>query len=201
MQAATTTRECDTSTPPLACLLSEASVHPSISTGKERDAESGNEYFIARYYGSSMGRFLSPDWSAKAEPVPYAKLGNPQSLNLYEYVGNNPLIYIDADGHCWPQWLCNFVQNTYLRFSNWHDGFGFQTDAGVENHPNKRSQRKKRENRAAEELGKGNNQPNPQEKLRELELQVTLPGPYKRVDTIGPAPIPKKQNLPVGMSA
>jgi hypothetical protein len=29
-----------------------------------------------------MGRFMSPDWSAKAEPVPYAKLDNRQSLNL-----------------------------------------------------------------------------------------------------------------------
>jgi RHS repeat-associated protein len=30
-------------------------------TGKERDTESGNDYFGARYYGSSMGRFMSPD--------------------------------------------------------------------------------------------------------------------------------------------
>jgi RHS repeat-associated protein len=30
-------------------------------TGKERDAESGLDYFGARYYGSSMGRFMSPD--------------------------------------------------------------------------------------------------------------------------------------------
>ena len=33
------------------------------------------------------------------EPVPYAKLSDPQSLNLYAYVGNNPLIHVDADGH------------------------------------------------------------------------------------------------------
>jgi RHS repeat-associated protein len=69
-------------------------------TGKERDSESGNDYFGARYYASSMGRFLSPDWSAKAEPVPYAKLDNPQSLNLYTYALNNPLRNIDKDGHC-----------------------------------------------------------------------------------------------------
>jgi len=68
-------------------------------TGKERDTESGNDYFGARYYASSMGRFMSPDWSAKAEPVPYAKLDNPQSLNLYAYVGNNPLIRTDPTGH------------------------------------------------------------------------------------------------------
>jgi len=68
-------------------------------TGKERDTESGNDYFEARYYASSMGRFMSPDWSAKYEPIPYAKLDNPQSLNLYSYVLNNPLSAVDPDGH------------------------------------------------------------------------------------------------------
>jgi len=69
-------------------------------TGKERDAESGNDYFGARYYASSMGRFMSPDWAAKEEPVPYATFDDPQSLNLYSYVRNNPLSRVDADGHC-----------------------------------------------------------------------------------------------------
>ena len=68
-------------------------------TGKERDTESGNDYFEARYYASTMGRFLSPDWSAQVEPVPYAKLDNPQSLNLYTYALNNPLRIVDLDGH------------------------------------------------------------------------------------------------------
>jgi RHS repeat-associated protein len=72
---------------------------PSIYTGKERDTESGNDYFGARYYSSSMGRFMSPDWSAKVAPVPYAKLDNPQSLNLYSYMLNNPLSGVDPDGH------------------------------------------------------------------------------------------------------
>jgi RHS repeat-associated protein len=72
---------------------------PRYFTGKERDAESGNDYFGARYYASSMGRWLSPDWSAKEEPVPYANLGDPQSLNLYAYVMNNPLDEVDVDGH------------------------------------------------------------------------------------------------------
>ena len=72
---------------------------PSRSTAKERDTESGNDYFGARYYASSMGRFLSPDWSAKEEPVPYAQMDDPQSLNLYSYVRNNPLTRVDADGH------------------------------------------------------------------------------------------------------
>lgn len=47
-----------------------------------------------------MGRFMSPDWSEKVTPVPYAKLDDPQSLNLYAYVGNNPLSKADPDGHC-----------------------------------------------------------------------------------------------------
>jgi RHS repeat-associated protein len=68
-------------------------------TGKEHDTESGNDYFDARYYSSTMGRFMSPDWSAQEEPIPYAKLDDPQSLNLYSYALNNPLIIIDTDGH------------------------------------------------------------------------------------------------------
>lgn len=96
-------RILDTSTTlPLACLLSEASACRSISTGKERDTESGNDYFGARYYSSSMGRFMSPDWSAKEDPVPYAHLDDPQSLNLYSYVENNPLFKADLDGHGCP---------------------------------------------------------------------------------------------------
>jgi len=68
-------------------------------TGKERDTESGNDYFEARYYASSFGRFMSPDWSAKEEPVPYAKLDDPQSLNLYAYVEDNPSGRTDPSGH------------------------------------------------------------------------------------------------------
>jgi len=46
-----------------------------------------------------MGRFMSPDFSDSPEPVPYADLMNPQSLNLYSYVKNNPLSMTDPDGH------------------------------------------------------------------------------------------------------
>ena len=63
-------------------------------TGKERDTESGNDYFGARYYGSSMGRFLSPDDVI----ITPERLTNPQQLNLYAYVANNPLRYIDPTG-------------------------------------------------------------------------------------------------------
>lgn len=74
----------------------------SRCTGKERDAESGNDYFGARYYASSMGRWMSPDYDNTGddpEPIPYADLEGPQSLNLYSYVGNNPLYRKDPDGH------------------------------------------------------------------------------------------------------
>jgi RHS repeat-associated protein len=66
----------------------------SRSTGKERDTETGNDYFGARYYGSSMGRFMSPD------PVFISaqRLADPQSLNLYAYVRNNPLGLTDDTG-------------------------------------------------------------------------------------------------------
>jgi RHS repeat-associated protein len=70
-------------------------------TGKERDSESGNDYFGARYYASNMGRFMSPDFSEKLDPVPYAKLSDPQTLNLYSYVLNHPLNSIDPNGHNW----------------------------------------------------------------------------------------------------
>ena len=51
-----------------------------------------------------MGRWMSPDWAAKPEAVPYSDLSNPQSLNLYAYVGNNPLSKNDPDGHLEAQW-------------------------------------------------------------------------------------------------
>lgn len=71
-------------------------------TGKERDTESGLDEFGARYYSSSIGRFMIPDWAAKPTAVPYAEFGNPQSLNLYSYVENNPLYKPDLDGHGCP---------------------------------------------------------------------------------------------------
>jgi RHS repeat-associated protein len=71
----------------------------SRSTGKERDAESGNDYFDARYYSSAVGRFMSPDWAEDPSNVPYATFSDPQSLNLYSYGLNNPLKNRDSDGH------------------------------------------------------------------------------------------------------
>src|SRR5437763_7410892 len=68
-------------------------------TGKERDAETGLDYFGARYYSNGQGRFITPDWAAKSTAVPYADFTDPQSLNLYSYVRNLPASKFDADGH------------------------------------------------------------------------------------------------------
>ncbi len=60
-------------------------------TGKERDAESGLDNFGARYDASSLGRFMTPD------PLG-GKLVNPQTLNKYSYVANNPINFTDPTG-------------------------------------------------------------------------------------------------------
>jgi len=72
--------------------------------GSERDwwnhlSPTNLDNFGARYYSSAMGRFMTPDWAAKPTAVPYANYGNPQSLNLYSYVENNPTTTADLDGH------------------------------------------------------------------------------------------------------
>jgi RHS repeat-associated protein len=70
-------------------------------TQKERDNESGLDYFLARYYSSAQGRFTSPDplgpW-AMSEEEKAAFLTTPQKWNRYAYVTNNPLRYSDPDG-------------------------------------------------------------------------------------------------------
>lgn len=62
-------------------------------TAKERDAETGLDFFGARYMSSAQVRFTSPD--------PLLNSGrpwNPQSWNRYAYALNNPLTYFDPDG-------------------------------------------------------------------------------------------------------
>jgi RHS repeat-associated protein len=62
-------------------------------TGKERDAETGLDYFGARYFSSAQGRFTTPD-----PLMASAKASNPQTWNRYAYTLNNPLRYVDPDG-------------------------------------------------------------------------------------------------------
>jgi RHS repeat-associated protein len=62
-------------------------------TQKERDVETGLDYFGARYYSNVQGRFTSPD-----KPFADQNIVEPQSWNLYSYVRNNPLKYVDDFG-------------------------------------------------------------------------------------------------------
>jgi RHS repeat-associated protein len=62
-------------------------------TSKERDAETGLDWFGFRYMSSAQGRFTNPD-----EPFAGWDQHDPQSFNLYSYVQNNPLRYTDPNG-------------------------------------------------------------------------------------------------------
>jgi RHS repeat-associated protein len=61
-------------------------------TGQEEDNSTGLYFYQARYYDSHLGRFIQPD---KIVPQPF----NPQALNRYSYVLNNPLRYTDPTGY------------------------------------------------------------------------------------------------------
>jgi RHS repeat-associated protein len=63
-------------------------------TQKERDTETGLDFFEARYYAGMQGRFTSAD----PFTVTPARVLDPQQLNLYSYVRNNPLAHIDPTG-------------------------------------------------------------------------------------------------------
>ncbi|MGA9772165.1 MAG: RHS repeat-associated core domain-containing protein [Blastocatellia bacterium] len=105
-------------------------------TSKERDNETGLDYFLARYYSSAQGRFTSPD-------IPFAgqDYTNPQSWNLYTYCGNNPLTLVDLDGHRWfykqengkvtdIQWVNPNKDGSYTS-----PGEGYQEFIPTEQHP------------------------------------------------------------------
>ena len=62
-------------------------------TQKERDNETGLDYFLARYYASQQGRFTSPDPDNAG-----VNEDDPQSWNAYIYARNSPVVKTDPDG-------------------------------------------------------------------------------------------------------
>jgi len=83
-------------------------------TGKERDSETGLDYFGARYFSGAQGRFTSPDIPLYAQDP-----AEPQSWNLYSYTANNPLARIDPDGRNWFN-----INGTW----QWHEGSDVNND-------------------------------------------------------------------------
>jgi RHS repeat-associated protein len=97
---------------PFGQLFSGFTSDPYRYTGLEHDSETAQEHADARQYSSTNGRWLSPD--------PYdgsMDLGNPQSLNRYSYVLNNPLIYIDPTGLDG----CSLINNVYNNHGGYYD--------------------------------------------------------------------------------
>jgi RHS repeat-associated protein len=88
-------------------------------TGKERDAESGLDNFGARYYSSSMGRFMSVDPAGLLA----VNFENPQTLNLYGYTMNNPLRYTDPTGMyvCKDSAKCDSQEDKDFETARQHD--------------------------------------------------------------------------------
>ena len=82
-------------------------------TGQRWEAGLGLYDYGARFYDPLLGQFISAD-TVVPEP------GNPQDLNRYAYVRNNPLRYIDPTGHDGeepgepeiPDWVCRYAPNT-----------------------------------------------------------------------------------------
>src|SRR6185436_18614833 len=73
------------------------------------------DYFLARYYSSTQGRFTSPD------PLHSSAIHtNPQSWNRYSYVGNRPTIIIDPTGLAWGYFSGNG--------GNWYQWFDDEKD-------------------------------------------------------------------------
>jgi RHS repeat-associated protein len=70
-----------------------AGSNSTFLTQKERDTETGLDYFNARYYSSTQGRFTSVDPDNAG-----AYSGNPQTWNGYSYALNQPMLYSDPDG-------------------------------------------------------------------------------------------------------
>ena len=99
-------------------------------TAKKRDNETGLDYFNARYFSAPLGRFTSPD----PLYIEARRLADPQQLNLYSYVRNNPLRYTDPSGmyidfDCDSDETCDEALNMF----NNRSGAQFQVGFGKNN--------------------------------------------------------------------
>ena len=95
-------------------------------TGQRADA-TGLMYFKARYYSSYLNRWIQPDTI-----VP--DFANPQSLNRFSYVRNNPLRYTDLSGHCEVcKRVVKWLQVQYEKAEEWwalHNPYGSSLTTG-----------------------------------------------------------------------
>lgn len=81
---------------PGCCSIAQSMSFLPRFTSKERDAETGLDYFGVRYFSGAQGRFTALDPTMES-----VLLVNPQTWNRYTYVLNNPLAFVDADGELW----------------------------------------------------------------------------------------------------
>jgi RHS repeat-associated protein len=86
-------------------------------TAKERDLETGFDFFKARYYASKYGRFTSIDPLDAS-----AKQTEPDTWNRYVYVTNNPLRFIDQDGQIKKDSNGKYVERVIGDKKYTHDG-------------------------------------------------------------------------------
>ena len=111
-------------------LLFSTNQYPTITpdsttdkfTGKERDSETGLDYFGARYLSGAQGRFTSPD-AGNAHPA------SPQSWNRYTYAANNPLAIIDPDGREPVKAQAGLIQGFILQMNSTTHHVGAQSGA------------------------------------------------------------------------
>lgn len=78
-------------------LSPESSATTRRFTSYDRSATTGLDYAVNRYYDARQGRFTQPDPLGMAA----ASLADPQTLNMYSYVGNDPINRVDPDGQFW----------------------------------------------------------------------------------------------------
>jgi RHS repeat-associated protein len=95
-------------------------------TDKERDSETGLDYFGARYYSNLFSRFLTPDPLMASARAP-----DPQTWNRYAYARNNPLRFFDPTGleeetaqQCRQDSKCTFVSLNVIYDKKANDGEG-----------------------------------------------------------------------------